>query len=214
MVFINLNLYRKFVIMKEEIIRRILIVSFFINSLIITSQAEKCKINGEPIIKSGGVFNLSLAHCNNDLTITTILGNTQVSGYINIKGGKKIRVIPKDGYSVAILAVPNIDKNNTNNLISRPKNRTKLSGTNNTDRGGKSNLYTIIYPNPVDNLLNIKSNITIINYIILNAYGNEVLKGGSLPMKTTIAVDTFTKGLYHLILQTNEKTITKTFYKN
>lgn len=204
--------------MKKVIIRGALILSFFINHLTIYSQTKECGINGEPIVKSGAVFNLNLVQCNNDLTITTLMEDTSVSGYIKINDAKKIRIIPKDGYQIRILAVPNSSDDADNSedsedIKNRPGDRTKLKGTNGSGRD-KTDLKVTIYPNPVENILNIKSKVPITNYKILNTYGNTILQGGSLHTNATISVSTLTKGMYFLIVQSEDQIITEIFYKN
>ncbi|WP_299678469.1 T9SS type A sorting domain-containing protein [uncultured Tenacibaculum sp.] len=204
--------------MKKVIIRGALILSFFINHLTVFSQTKECGINGEPIVKSGAVFNLNLVQCNNDLTITTLMEDTSVSGYIKVSNSKRIRIIPKDGYQIRILAVPNSSDDADNSedsedIKNRPGDRTKLTGTKGSDRG-KTDLEVIIYPNPVENILNIKSKVPITNYKILNTYGNTILQGGSLHTNATISVNTLTKGMYFLIVQAEDQIITEIFYKN
>ncbi len=69
-----------------------------------------------------------------------------------------------------------------------------------------------IYPNPVKNILNVKSvGIENANYRIVNMIGQTVLRGTNF---NQIEVGRLNKGVYFLELSTDDQTVSKKFIKN
>jgi len=195
--------------MKKALIRGVVTLVIFTHTVSIYSQnKEKCQTNGKSIIKSGEVVNLDLVHCNTNLTVTTLMENTEVMGFINVAYNNKIHFKPADNYSIKIIPVPDdggIGK-------TRPGDRTKVRGQG-TNRGGKDDIAITIYPNPANDILTIETDTTILSYTIIDTYGILHQEGTSIPNQT-ISVANLPTGLYNLVLHTQTETITKTFYKN
>ena len=65
---------------------------------------------------------------------------------------------------------------------------------------------TLLYPNPVINVLNIKVDNSLINqpYTIFDSLGRIVLKGNLDDFETTINVEQLSKGIYYLKVSNNK----------
>ena len=159
---------------------------------------------------SGEIENIRLSHCNNDIEITNLNKNTKVQGYIEIRVGKKIMIKPKKNYRISIIPFQ-IDTT----VMHKPEKgkRTKL-GTAGKEQKPKEKLQKDItlFPNPVETEFTIQTTEAIVNYKIINTFG-EIFIEGERPDSNKIKVNTLQKGLYNLIMQIDKHTITKTFYK-
>ncbi|PCJ67163.1 MAG: hypothetical protein COA58_02265 [Bacteroidetes bacterium] len=71
---------------------------------------------------------------------------------------------------------------------------------------GVNPVKVIVYPNPVNNLLSINGLTEKTDYVVINALGQEALKGISY---STINVSTLGKGIYTLILLDKKKQHTR-----
>ena len=62
-----------------------------------------------------------------------------------------------------------------------------------------------LHPNPVVNILNIKTDSNLINqpYAIIDGLGREVLNGELNDVDTTINVEQLSKGIYYLRISEN-----------
>ncbi|WP_075340548.1 T9SS type A sorting domain-containing protein [Tenacibaculum agarivorans] len=194
--------------MKRVLIRGTLLFSLFVNVLALHSQKFlKCRLNGEARIESGELIGIDISHCDNDLTITTLMENTVVKSFIHVKAGQKIRIRPTQNYNITIR---HVDLDGDGNPL-KPGDRTKVQGQGNGR--DKDDIEVIIYPNPANDILTIETDATILSYTIIDTYGVLHQEGTSIPNQT-ISVANLATGLYNLVLHTQTETITKTFYKN
>lgn len=70
-----------------------------------------------------------------------------------------------------------------------------------------------IYPNPIDNILNIESNYIIKEYSIIDINGKTLLNSKINDKNITIKTDYISKGVYIVKLELNDKIIIKKVIK-
>ncbi|WP_299713041.1 T9SS type A sorting domain-containing protein [uncultured Tenacibaculum sp.] len=174
---------------------------------------QRCKLPEETVVYNTDVINLSLAHCNNNLKITTATKNTVVKGYVEVLEGNSILIKPSKNYSISILHF-----GSNKNSSALPGKRTKISGVKSREGGPGDDFDDLrkreltIYPNPVGNTLNINTNSVILNYKVIDNYGREY-KLNNLKLDNTLSLVNLKKGIYKITIQTKQDIITKTFYK-
>jgi hypothetical protein len=146
--------------------------------------------------------------------VDTLISNVPNNGSIlaklpNIQTNNNVRLMIKcsDNYFFDIT-----DNNFTITFNPNPSSLAKIDQSVNN--------YTI-YPNPTDNILNLKfkkeSLINHLNYIICNALGKEIINGvinnNTNSKDKTIDISMLPKGIYYLKTYSDSETISNKFIK-
>lgn len=183
--------------------RPILFLLFYILTVqvIVCQSPVECKDDSIIIIYESQSSDINLEDCGKDLLITTIDNNVEITGSILINENFTTHIIPTEMYKI-----------NLKPGYSQKTETGKIGSGNGSDEGEDKDDDIYIYPNPVDNILKIKTKETVISYIISNVYGAVKLQGNT-PNNNTIDTTSLQTGLYYINIQTPTETVTISFYK-
>lgn len=91
-------------------------------------------------------------------------------------------------------------------------NPTRLNTTSNVAE--IKNVSVKIYPNPAQDVLNLKATTNLNQVEIIDAYGNEVKRFNPNQAQFQIPIESLAQGIYYLKISTTDSNLTKRFVKN
>lgn len=205
----------------------------FFNNQIVRSQINLyCDDDQDPVSQSveDGFWDFDTQYCET-IKMYSEGDDLEISGNLDIKANQSLLIKGSENYSISIK--PIIESSDENDDNGKKKvvigigalpsvngnRRTRLGVLDQEEKWilelkkeqtQESTIY--IYPNPVDKVLNIATELAISNYAIININSVICLQGDTID--NTIPVAPLSEGLYFIQFETNSGIIIKKFIKN